>query len=232
MAMALLREEALPRRLAQMDRDRLRRYRENLDFYNGLQWPASSRFRRDRRLTLNYARVAVDKVTSYLMSEVGFAVDPPAGGGVAAAEAAARAEEALYGVYHQNDLAMLDFDTELDTAILGDGAYKIVYDTSAGPVRVTAPDVQGLFAWWRGDDPSQVWRVASRYALAAEDVADLYGFRPSAKSATVVEAWTEGDFTKYVPPVPCPARTPAGAPSRARGRASGRPRWARLSRAA
>ena len=36
-------------------------------------------------------------------------------------------------------------------------------------------DVQGLFAWWRGDDPSTVTRVASRYQLAPDEVTALFG---------------------------------------------------------
>ena len=30
------------------------------------------------------------------------------------------------------------------------------------------PDVQGIFAWWHGDDVGRVWRVASRYRIDAE----------------------------------------------------------------
>ena len=44
-------------------------------------------------------------------------------------------------------------------------------------MRVSAPDVQGLFAWWLGDDVSRVWRVASRYYLSDEEAALLYGAR-------------------------------------------------------
>src|SRR5581483_4493549 len=66
----------LPQQIARMDADRLRRYRENLDFYHGRQWTGTPR-RRERRLTFNYARAIVDKVTSYLLTGLDFAVDPP-----------------------------------------------------------------------------------------------------------------------------------------------------------
>src|SRR3990172_6802097 len=66
----------LPQQIARMDLERLRAYRENLEFYGGAQW-AQRRVQRERRLTLNYARTLIDKVTSYLMSELSFAVDPP-----------------------------------------------------------------------------------------------------------------------------------------------------------
>ena len=66
----------LPQQIARMDLERLRAYRENLEFYGGAQW-AQRCVQRERRLTLNYARTLIDKVTSYLMSELSFAVDPP-----------------------------------------------------------------------------------------------------------------------------------------------------------
>jgi len=63
--------------LDQMDRPRLSAYRANLDFYNGSQWSERSRY---RQLVFNYAKIAVDKVTSYLMNELNFACEPGAGG--------------------------------------------------------------------------------------------------------------------------------------------------------
>ena len=67
----------LPQEIARMDGERLRRYRANLDFYHGKQWTGTPR-RRERRLTFNYARAVVDKTTSYLLTGLDFAVDPPA----------------------------------------------------------------------------------------------------------------------------------------------------------
>src|SRR6266545_2344428 len=72
-------ELPLPQQIARMDADRLRRYREHLDFYHGRQWQGTPR-RRERRLTFNYARALIDKVTSYLLAGLDFAVDPPATG--------------------------------------------------------------------------------------------------------------------------------------------------------
>ena len=68
-------------------------------------------------------------------------------------------------VYQDNRLEELDLATELDAAVLGDGCFKVIWDAEEHRVRVTAPDVQGIFAWWVGDDPSKVWRVASRYRI-------------------------------------------------------------------
>ncbi len=200
---------SLPQLVARLDGDRLRRYREHLDFYHGQQWTGAPR-RRDRRLTFNYARAMVDKVTSYLMTGLDFAVDPTADTDEARA-LAARTESALRRVWDENNLDQLDFETELDAAILGDAAFKVTWDPHGRPctpdqgadspregcVRVTAPDVQGLFAWWRGDDPARVWRVASRYYLAPEEAEALFQVAPAPRSgglSTVVEGWTESEL--------------------------------------
>jgi hypothetical protein len=193
-----------------MDMERLRAYADNLAFYQGEQWLGTQR-RRERRLTFNYAKALVEKTTSYLMSGIGFAVDA-VDPSPEAAERARAAERTLWDVYEANQLAQLDFDTELDTAIMGDGAFKVTWDAAERRVRVSAPDVQGLFVWWLGDDVSRVWRVASRYYLLPEEVEMLYGVRPrtTGRSATrmtagrrasgseVVEVWTASDFELWV----------------------------------
>jgi len=140
--------------LAQKDRDRLKGYTELLDFYHGVHWSGRA-IRGEKRLTFNYAKTLVDKVTSYLMSGINFAVDALEDSDEARARAQ-KAEEALYQVYEDNNLEQLDFDTEIDCAILGDSCYKVIWDNEAKKVRVTAPDVQGIYAWWLGDDVSRV----------------------------------------------------------------------------
>ena len=192
----------LPDQLRNADASRLRTYADNLAFYNGIQWPPSNR-RNDRRLVFNYAKAIIDKTTSYLMTGLNFAVDA-VGDAPEAQERARAAERALAEVYDANQLDQLDFDTELDAAILGDGAYKVTWDEAERRVRVTAPDVQGLFAWWTGDDVSRVWRVASRYTLDAASAEMLYGLRPrrAARVRTngeppgveIIEAWTADGF--------------------------------------
>src|SRR5205085_1278406 len=121
--------------IARMDQDRMRRYREALDFYQGLQWPGHAR-PHERRLTMNYAKAIVEKTTSYLMSEVSLTVEPsgtvpspssalgarrPEGGhsmgqgegdGVAAEARARHAEILLQEISDDNSLSQLDFDTE------------------------------------------------------------------------------------------------------------------------
>jgi len=170
--------------LNRRDTDRMRRYRDMLDFYQGTQWPGRERLG-EKHLTFNYARVVVDKMASYLMSGVKYVVDPIEDS-AAAREKARRAETALHQVYEENGLEQLDFETEIDCAVLGDAVYKVIWDTETAGVRVTAPDIQGIYVWQSGDDVSRVWRVASRYYLDADAAAMMYNIKPKGKTTGVV----------------------------------------------
>src|SRR3990170_4155386 len=195
-----------PQQLARLDMSRLRAYRENLEFYRGTQW-LEPRRRRERRLTFNYAKAIVEKTASYVVSGYSALVDP-VDASPAEMERARRSESALREVRDDNNLDQLDFDNEIDCSILGDAAYKVTWDPREGRVRVSAPDVQGLYAWWLGDDPGRVWRVASRYTLTREEAEVVLGPLPAPKRGrspapgrgpvwarpeehTVVEVWTD-----------------------------------------
>ena len=201
---------SIPQQIARRDLDRLRTYRENLDFYDGLQWQGVAR-RGERRLTFNYAKTLVDKLTSYLMSGVSVVVEPR-GDSEEAKEQARKAQDALYLVHEANGLEQLDFETELDAAILGDGCYKVTWDTQSQIVRVSSPDVQGIFAWWEGDDPSRIWRIASRYKLSWEEAQMLYGVTPPSlgqaqkQEVTIIEVWTETSFQLWLDEAPLEER--------------------------
>jgi len=188
--------ETVVSQLARMDTERFRAYRELLDFYNGRQWVGRER-RGERRLIFNYARVFVEKITSYLMTGMTFDVEP-VDDTPEAKEAVKKAEAALYKVYADNQLEQLDLETETDCAVLGDACYKVIWDSAEKRVKVTAPDIQGIYAWCSGDDISRVWRLASRYRLEAEEVELTYGIKPNNKTATVVELWTDRDFALYL----------------------------------
>ncbi len=188
--------ETIPMQLARLDMDRVKGYKELLDFYYGRQWEGRERHG-ERRLIFNYARVFIDKITSYLMSGINFAVDAVEDSDEAGTRAQ-KAEAALYWVYEDNNLEQLDLETEIDCAILGDACYKVIWDTTEKKVRVTAPDVQGIYAWWLGDDTSRMWRVASKYSLSAEETELLYQAKPKGKTATIVELWTARDFELYL----------------------------------
>jgi hypothetical protein len=188
--------ETVVAQLNRMDLERIRGYQELLDFYNGRQWEGRER-RGERRLIFNYARVFVEKITSYLMAGINFDIEPVNDTDEAKA-GARKAEGALYKVYAENQMEQLDLETEIDAAVLGDACYKVIWDAGERRVRVTAPDIQGIYAWSSGDDIARVWRIASKYRLDAEEVELTYGVKPKNKTATVVELWTERDFELYL----------------------------------
>ncbi len=187
-------EVPLPRTLARRDEARLRRYRDYLDYHEGRRGGPPRRGR-ERTLAFNYARTFVEKGAAYLVTE-----HHPVVTASADTDAGVEAERLLRATWEANDLARLDVETEIDTAVLGDGAFKVTWDEATGGVTVSAPDVQGLFAWWAGDDVRRVWRVASRYTLDAEAFAARYGRVPRAPGGVrpdtveVVEAWTADRF--------------------------------------
>jgi hypothetical protein len=191
-----------PRTLGQRDRARIAGYREFLDYFEGRRGTAPGS-RRERLLNFNYARALVEKGTAYLVSEhrpsVTAAEDTPEG-----RRRAAEAERALLELWEANDLMRLDLDGELDTAVLGDGAYKVTWDEREQRVVVSAPDVQGLYAWSLGDDVRRLWRVASRYEVAPEQVEARAGRLPrgpggrAPASVQVTEVWTAERFELWV----------------------------------
>ena len=183
-----------PASLNRMDTQRLAAYRSNLDFYNGSHWQQTSRH---RQLVFNYAKVSIDKVTSFLIQGLNFACYP--GEGTDELKARARsAEQLLRQVYEDNNLQQLDYETEVDTAILGDGCYKVIWDTDEKRIRITTPDVSGIYAWWLGDDTSRVWRVASRYTLTQDEISILYGQSIEKKQAIITELWTAKTFDLFL----------------------------------
>ncbi len=188
--------ETILAQLMRMDLGRIKGYKELLDFYYGKQWEGKGRWH-ERRLTFNYAKVFIEKITSYLMGGINFTVDPYDNSDKAT-ERARRAEAVLKKVYSENYLEQLDLETEIDCAVLGDGCYKVIWDSTEKRVRVTAPDIQGIYAWWAGDDASRLWRVASRYQLTQEEADLLYGVKSRNKTAVIVEIWTDREFELYL----------------------------------
>ena len=183
-----------PASLTRMDTNRLAAYRSNLDFYQGSHWPTTSRH---RQLVFNYAKVSIDKITSYLMQGLNFACYPREATDELKARAR-RAEQLLRQVYEESNLQQLDYETEIDAAVLGDGCYKVIWDTDEKRIRITAPDPSGLYAWWLGDDMTRVWRLASRYTLTQEEIYLLYGRAIEKKQATITELWTARTFDLFL----------------------------------
>lgn len=181
---------------------RLARYREYLDFYEGRQWVGRP-LPGERRLTVNYTRALVRKVVSYLFPEpVTFTVLPD-GPNAAARERARRAEQALAEVTATNDLATVDFNVAIDAAVLGDGAFKVIWDPAERRPVVSAVDVQRLAVWWDAEDPRRITRVVQRTALPADEARARYGLSRTARSAAtgptiVLEDWRLDRFTLTV----------------------------------
>jgi hypothetical protein len=186
--------EFTPSQLNRLDTARLAAYRTNLDFYNGSQWEQTSRH---RQLVFNYAKVSIDKLTSFLMQGLEYSCHPITDTDQVSARVT-RAEQLIHQVNDENNLEQLDYETEIDTAVLGDGCYKVTWDSQQKRVRITSPDVSGIFAWWLGDDSSRIWRVASRYTLTEDEIAILYGQSIAKKQATITELWTAKDFSLYL----------------------------------
>jgi len=184
----------IPSSLARMDTDSTAAYRTNLSFYQGNQWTVTAR---TRQLVFNYAMVSINKITSYLMQGFNFACYPNENTDQSK-DQVRRAEDLLHQVYEGNNLQQLDWETEIDAAVLGDGCYKVTWDQAQKRIRVTSPDITGIYAWWLGDDMSRVWRVASRYELSTDEIGMLYGIATAKKKSFVTELWTVKDFELYI----------------------------------
>lgn len=175
------------------DTARRQRYRELLDFYQGAQWPTRKR-PAETRLTINYARALVRKVASYVFPEpVVFNVVPAGDQG----ETARRAEAALNELQDTLDLHALDFQTLIDAAVLGDGAFKVTWDEVAGSPLVTAVDPAQLWAWSAPDNVRRITRVAQRYTVHPLDGRRLFGIAEwNGQSRVVItEEWTADRVT-------------------------------------
>ncbi len=180
------------------DIERMNRYREYLDFYSGQQWPGRRRAG-ETRLTFNYARTLIRKSASYLFPRpVTFNVASDSAG---QDEAVRRAERALNDVYARHDQHTIDFQSALDSAVLGDGAFKVTWSGRRGSPLVVPVDPASLWAWWEPDNPNEVYRVVQRYTIAANEAERLFpGARVhdpagSAERLAVVEDWNSEQYT-------------------------------------
>ena len=170
--------------IANKDASRRKDYSKFLNLYNGDQWQGRAR-RGEKRLTFNYIKTAIDKMTSYLTDNMTIAVDPQLNS-TTVTERAQNAETVIARLMAALSLPSLIYNTEVDAAILGDGCYKVTWDDARGRVRITAPDVQGIFVWTAPDDYNEVVQVAAQYPLPADS--------PSAKAPKRTEIWTEQAF--------------------------------------
>ena len=172
------------------DVERMGRYREYLAFYQGDQWTGRRRAG-ETRLTFNYARTLTRKTVSYLMPKP--ATFNVVSGSDRNPAQASRAEALLSEVYAANDQHTGDIQSALDASVLGDGAFKVTWSERLGRPVVAAVDPQGIWAWWRPDNPGEVYRVVHRYQVSHDEAETLFGARPAGNGSggrvTVVEEW-------------------------------------------
>jgi hypothetical protein len=179
---------------------RLMRYVEYRAMYEGDQWDARPR-PGEKRLTVNYCRVFVNKAASYLMSR-GVTYDArPVGSdarGEEAEKGAQQVEEYLGKVAETSSLPAVDLDTAVEAALLGDGAWTVRWDREARLPRVTQVDPKGLDARWREDDKTTLTWVRQRYwvsgaELTAEQRAAL-GVKSEHDQVAADEYWTRDEW--------------------------------------
>jgi hypothetical protein len=174
------------------DRERFARYAEARAFYDGAQWLGRRR-RGEIRLTVNYARALVRKVASYVFSAPPtFSVPSPAPELAGAAE---RAERALAQTAGDLDLARLDVELAIESAILGDAALKVTWDAVERTPVVAAVDPAGLVVLAAPDNPRRVEEVSQCYGLTGAAALRLFGGQPGRaldpdRVYPVVETWT------------------------------------------
>ncbi|OGO48975.1 MAG: hypothetical protein A2W34_03970 [Chloroflexi bacterium RBG_16_64_32] len=189
--------------LRDRDKPRLDAYRAALAFYGGAQWPGARATTRLRRLTVNYVRAIVLKTSSYVLKGAAVSIQPHSDSDEHT-QAAAAAEAVLQEISDNNSLPRLDQVTEIDAAVLGDGAYKLAWDPIDQRVAITAPDVAGVFPWPHPTDPTRFNRVAHRYQLPAADCLATWGIAPRRDPTQVIEDWTGRTLDIYIDDFPTP----------------------------
>jgi hypothetical protein len=185
---------------------RLRRYRQYQDFYEGRHFERARNGRSN--LVLNYARAIVDKGIAYLLGRgIGFGVLPRRESSGRDRRRAAEAEQLLYDVAWENDVEGVDLQVAQNSAVLGDGVYKVLWEPALGRIRILSVDPRTFFATWAGDDSATLRRVEVLYSLGSEDLAlGGYGLAPgeaealcgSDGTAEVVERWTPTELEVVV----------------------------------
>jgi hypothetical protein len=209
------------------DGNRWSRYRRYLDFYNGRQWEDRPR-PGERRIIANYSRTFILKQASYLFGSEGLTFNLiPNGTGPQAEQSARVAEDYLRQVWTDNGLSLLDYDTAIDAAVMGDGAFKVTLQPTGdvGPldldllpievagephkVVVQAVDVMGLSAKWRGDDMRRLLSVTETWRTTRIEAQEMFGIPavatanlgPGVKDDTLItvrEYWDDDTFKLWL----------------------------------
>jgi hypothetical protein len=194
--------------VADTDPARFNRYKTYLDFYEGAQY-FEKRHPGERRLTINYAREFIQKGVSYLMAKpVKVELQPGEG---STPEQAKKYEQVLADMWADNNLDRLDYDTAVDAAVAGDGAFKItaqklgnkspleIGNNNKRPARVVvrSVDCAHLVAGWRSDDTQVLGWVEEKYSISQYEAVERFGelehlTKKKPNSQVVIqERWTD-----------------------------------------
>ena len=188
----------LPADLKKRDSKRLAKYKLYLAFYAGAQYTGIARGTKLRRLTVNYTRTFVRKISSYIMKGFAITVEPN-GDSEEHRRLAAAAEDAWYEIAQNNGLTRIDMATEIDCATLGDAGYRVGWDAALKRVAITAIDVGSVYVWPHPTDPLQFTRLAYRYELTAEQLAVAFSGLYTGKTSTIVtEDWTDDGLNIWI----------------------------------
>jgi hypothetical protein len=197
--------------VADTDAARLNRYRTYLDFYEGAQW-FEKRHPGERRLTINYAREFVQKGVSYLMAKP-VKCELQTGEGTSD-EQAKKFEQVLANIWSDNNLDQLDYQTAVDAAVAGDGAFKVTMqplgnkspleignnNKRPGRVVVRSVDCAHLVACWRSDDTQELLWVQEKYSITQQEALGRFGdwkhllSKQANSPVEVIERWTDDNL--------------------------------------
>jgi hypothetical protein len=128
--------------------------------------------------------------------------------------AAPHAEALLQACYERNSLALVDLDTAVDSAVLGDGAFKVTWDAQAGAPSISAVDPATLCCVRQADDYRRLLKVTQTYYVGDGDRVMGVGAYPQHPTpntqhraqqvveewtADTLEVWRDGALEKRVP---------------------------------
>lgn len=187
--------------LAPSEAERLAKYREARDFYEGTQWVGRRR-RGETRLTFNYARRLMQSAVAYMFSSpVTFNV-PASEETEEGSRAAALAERTLADYLGRIGADELDPELALESSIVGDAVVKVTWDPVAAMPRVTPVDAGAVRVEASPDRPKEPVLWEHHYDMTADQLAAAMpqarplifavpGTWPGSDAAyRVVETWT------------------------------------------
>lgn len=183
----------IAREVDQHDVTRMTRYAENLAFYDGGQWTEKRRAGESRYI-VNYARTLLRKSASYLFPT------PPVWNVVdeqgKRAPASEQAELVLSESAAANGLHQLDLQTALEAAVLGDGVFKVTWDSERRTDIVQSVNPAQVWAWTAPDAVRRPQRVVQKYQLRLADAREL--FRSDAAVPSIERVQAAGNPSAFV----------------------------------